>query len=173
MLDREAVSITPEEERRLIENRDRTIYVRTFEKDGVSYPIPDLLDTTRLIAVDRDTVGAQDISFGYSRFAPKKAMHKKHRHNDCEEIMYVLKGRGVGGCEDIDTMYFPGDVIFIPRGAEHYLYNPFDEPLEILFLYTKPSLKEAGYATESKGNSEIGEEIERSQKNGTNRFDEA
>ena len=165
------MSITAEQERILMENRRKTIYVRTFEEDGVSYPIPDLLDTTRLIAVDQDTVGATEISFGYSKFAPKKSMHGKHRHNDCEEVMYVLKGRGVGGCEDIDTIYMPGDVIFVPKGAEHYLYNPFDEPLEILFIYTKPSLKTAGYSLKSNGDCEVGDAIEKKQREGTNAFD--
>ncbi len=166
-------NISPEQEAELIANRDKTIYVRTFEKDGVSYPIPGLLDTTRLIAVDRDTVGANDISFGFSEFAPKKAMHGKHRHTDCEEIMYVLSGRGVGGCEDVDCIYLPGDVIFVPRGAEHYLYNPFDEPLRILFLYTKPSLKDAGYSVKELGDKELGDEIEKKQHDGTNAFDQA
>ena len=34
---------------------------------------------------------------------------------------------------------------FVPRGAVHWFSNPFDEPVEMLFAYTRPSLAEAGY----------------------------
>ncbi len=33
----------------------------------------------------------------------------------------------------------------MPRDAVHRAYNPFDQPCEVLFLYTRPSLQKAGY----------------------------
>ena len=37
-----------------------------------------------------------------------------------------------------------GDTIWVPKKAIHWLYNPFDDPFEMLCVYSKASLKEAG-----------------------------
>ena len=87
-------NITPDEEALYARNRELTPYVRTFEEDGISYPIPDLIGSSRLIAIDEDTVGAKEITFGYSEFAPGSSVHKPHIHPDCEEVMYIFKGQG-------------------------------------------------------------------------------
>lgn len=160
-----------EEERRLYEkNKLESPYFRTFERDGVSYPIPDLIGSTRLIAVDRDTVGARELTFGFSEFSPAAAVHKSHIHPDCEEIMYILEGRGIGGVDGVDAILGPGDVLFVPKGVEHWFCNPFSEPCKFLFLYSKGSLKEAGYALKSGSYEEIGGQVETLQKSGKNPF---
>ena len=100
-------------------------------------------------------------TWGYSRFEPKTALHKKHAHPDCEEIMYILSGRGVGGMDETEALFCAGDTIFVPQNVVHWFYNPFDEPVEMLWLYTKPSLREAGYSMESGGYQNVGGEIEK------------
>ena len=165
--------LNPETEKLYEENREKCPYIRTFEDDGVSYPIPDLIGSSRLIAVDEDTVGAKDITFGYSEFAPKSSIHKPHTHPECEEVMNILEGRGISGVNGVDFVCRKGDILFIPRGAEHYFYNPFEEPCGFIFIYTKGSLKKAGYAMASNGYNEIGGEVEALQKNGENTFDKA
>lgn len=154
------------------QNRKDTPYIRTFEEDAISYPIPDLIGSTRLIAVDKDTVGANEVTFGFSEFNPKSSVHKSHSHPDCEEIMYILEGCGITGVAGTEAILRKGDILFVPKGAEHYFYNPFEEPCKFLFLYTKGSLKDAGYALKSDSYREIGEEIEALQKSGNNKFDE-
>jgi quercetin dioxygenase-like cupin family protein len=37
-----------------------------------------------------------------------------------------------------------GDTLWVPRGATHWFYNPFEETCEFLFLYTRSNLKPAG-----------------------------
>jgi quercetin dioxygenase-like cupin family protein len=51
----------------------------------------------------------------------------------------------VAGVNDQEAVVAQGDTIWVPRGAVHWFSNPFDEPCEFLFLYTKSSLKKAGY----------------------------
>ena len=165
--------LTPEKEKIYEQNRKKSPYIRTFLEDGVSYPIPDLIGSSRLIAVDEDTVGAQEITFGYSKFAPESSVHKPHIHPESEEVMYILEGRGISGVDGVDFICKEGDILFIPKGAEHYFYNPFKEPCGFIFIYTKGSLKKAGYAVASKGYREIGGEVEALQKRGENAFDEA
>ncbi len=114
-------------------------------EDGRSEPIKDLDGASRLILIDKDTVGAEDITFGFSRFEPKTSVHKKHAHPDAEEIMYILSGRGITGIKDQEYEITSGETLWVPRGETHWFYNPFDEPCEFLFLYTRNSLSAAKY----------------------------
>lgn len=119
-------------------------YVLGLE-DGRNEPIKDLDNATRIVLVDKDTVGAEDITFAYCRFEAKTSIHKKHTHKDAEEIIYVLSGKGISGFNDTECEMKKGETMFIPRGAVHWFSNPFSEPVEILFTYTRPSLESAGY----------------------------
>jgi quercetin dioxygenase-like cupin family protein len=114
-------------------------------EDGIEEMITDLEGASRTILIDEQTVGAEDITFGHSKFEPHTSIHRKHVHNHAEEIMYMLKGRGISGVGDNETEMETGDTVWVPRGAVHWFYNPFDEPCEFLFIYTRKSLKEAGY----------------------------
>ncbi|MCE5335705.1 MAG: cupin domain-containing protein [Desulfobacteraceae bacterium] len=119
-------------------------YVLSVE-DGRDEPIKDLDNAKRVVLVDKDTVGAEDITFAYCRFDSGTSSHKKHVHKDAEEVIYILAGRGISGLVDKEVEMKRGDTMFVPRGAVHWFYNPFPEPVEMLFAYTRPSLKSAGY----------------------------
>lgn len=114
-------------------------------EDGIEEMISDLEGASRTILIDESTVGAEDITFGHSKFQPHTSIHKKHLHSEAEEIMYILKGRGISGVDDTETEISAGDTVWVPRGAVHWFYNPFDEPCEFIFIYTRKSLKDAGY----------------------------
>ncbi len=121
-------------------------------EDGRVDPIKDLMEdektfALRRILVDRDIGGAESVTFGWCEFAPKTSFHKKHIHPNAEEVFYVLSGKGIGGVGEgtEEREIVKGDTVWAPKGAVHWLYNPFDEPCEILFLYTMPSLETAGY----------------------------
>jgi mannose-6-phosphate isomerase-like protein (cupin superfamily) len=114
-------------------------------KDGRSEPIRDLDNASRIILIDREQTAAEDITFGFSRFEAHTALHKKHAHSEAEEIMYILSGRGRGGVNGEEFDLKAGDTLWVPRGAEHWFSNPYDAPCEFLFIYTRASLKEAGY----------------------------
>jgi len=114
-------------------------------EEGRNEPIKNLDNATRVVLVDKDTVGAEDITFAYCRFEAKTSSHKKHIHKDAEEIIYILSGKGISGINETEIEMKKGDTMFVPRGEVHWFYNPFDEPVEMLFAYTRPSLKSAGY----------------------------
>jgi quercetin dioxygenase-like cupin family protein len=113
--------------------------------DGRNEPIKDLDNAKRVVLVDKDTVGAEDITFAYCRFEAKTSSHKKHIHEDAEEVIHILSGRGISGLDETEAEMAQGDTMFVPRGEVHWFYNPFDEPVEMIFVYTRPSLKSAGY----------------------------
>jgi quercetin dioxygenase-like cupin family protein len=114
-------------------------------KDGRREPIKDLFNSERIVIVDKDAVGAEDVTFAYCRFEAKTSKHKKHKHPFAEEIIFILSGKGVSGLGDTETEMTAGQTMFIPRNAIHWFYNPFDEPVEMIFIYTRPSLESAGY----------------------------
>jgi quercetin dioxygenase-like cupin family protein len=97
------------------------------------------------VLVDQDTVGAKDITFAYCKFEAKTSYHKKHVHRHAEEVIYIVSGKGIGGVGDKEFEMVAGDTVWVPRGEVHWASNPFDEPLEMIFLYTRPALKSAGY----------------------------
>jgi len=115
------------------------------QTDGRNEPIKDLDNAKRIVLVDKDTVGAEDITFAYCKFEAKTSNHKKHVHTDAEEVIYILSGKGISGLNEGEVEMAQGDTMFVPRGAVHWFYNPFDEPVEMIFIYTRPSLKSAGY----------------------------
>ncbi len=154
--------LTAEELQKLMDNRKKCEYLKNVH-EGKEYPIPKLVGALRTILVDKDTMGAEDLTIGYAEFQPGD-YHEPHAHAACEEFMYVISGRIVGGVGNgEESIQKEGDVLFIPRGAKHWFYNPFDEPQTHLFVYTRPSLATAGYSLESEGFKEIGTKVENAQ----------
>jgi quercetin dioxygenase-like cupin family protein len=121
-------------------------------EDGRIEPIQDLMKSKgefalRRILVDQQMGGAKHLTFGYARFDPRTSYHKKHVHPNAEEVFYVIAGKGIGGVGEAaaEGEIVQGDTVWVPRGAVHWLFNPFDDPCEIVFVYTAPSLAAAGY----------------------------
>lgn len=114
-------------------------------EDGREEPIQDLENTKRIILVDRDTVGAREITFGYLKWEQKTSFHKRHVHKDAEEVIYIVSGKGRIGVDQEEFEVDKGDTVWIPRGVVHWAYNPFDEPSEMLLVYSRPTLRSAGY----------------------------
>lgn len=120
-------------------------YYLIKSESGRNEPIKDLNNAARVVLVDKDSVGAEDITFARCTFEAKTSTHKKHIHQHAEEVIYILSGKGISGIGGSEIVMSPGDTMFVPRGAVHWFYNPFDEPVQMIFIYTKSSLKSAGY----------------------------
>ncbi len=121
-------------------------------EDGRVEPIKDLMKSKkefalRRVLVDEQMGGAEHLTFGYARFEPQTSYHKKHIHPHAEEVFYILSGKGIGGVGDgtEELEIVAGDTVWVPQGAVHWLYNPFEEACEILFVYAASSLASAGY----------------------------
>lgn len=55
-----------------------------------------------------------------------------HRHDDEEEIYYILKGKGIVEDNGIKQEVYEGDIILTGGGASHSIENNSSEPLEVL-----------------------------------------
>ncbi len=74
-------------------------------------------------------------------------VHQKHRLDNCEELYYVISGRGVVGAGADRVEVRGGHVHYIPKGVERFMRNASPtEPLEVIGVYTGAgSLEEIGY----------------------------
>jgi mannose-6-phosphate isomerase-like protein (cupin superfamily) len=73
-------------------------------------------------------------------------VHHKHRLDNCEELYYVISGRGEVGAGADRAEIRSGHVHFIPKGVERFVRNTGSEPLEMIGVLTGAgSLDEAGY----------------------------
>ena len=55
-----------------------------------------------------------------------------HKHEDEEEIFYILAGRGIVDDDGATSEVSTGDAILTGNGAGHTICNENDEPLEVL-----------------------------------------
>jgi mannose-6-phosphate isomerase-like protein (cupin superfamily) len=71
----------------------------------------------------------------------------RHRHDRCEKVYYVVRGRGLAGAGNDRAEVRAGHVHLIPQGIEHFLCNASrSEPLEVIGVYTGAgSLAASGY----------------------------
>ena len=82
----------------------------------------------------------------WAKFMPG-AVHKKHRHDHCEELYYVVRGHGLAGAGPDHAEVRGGHVHYIPKGVEHFMHNlSRTEPLEVIGIYAGAgSVEETGY----------------------------
>ncbi len=60
-----------------------------------------------------------------------------HEHNDIEEIMVVLSGKGMVHDEDGEYEYSSGDVFIFPANTTHKIHNPTSDEHEMIFVRVK------------------------------------
>jgi len=84
---------------------------------------------------------AEKFSAGVVELAPGKG-HDRHNHPGCEEILYVLSGRGKqmveAGGERCEQVIGPGVLVHIPPDAHHSTINVGAGPLRLLAVYAPP-----------------------------------
>jgi mannose-6-phosphate isomerase-like protein (cupin superfamily) len=58
--------------------------------------------------------------------------YEPHKHEDHEEVYYIIKGKGRIKIGNEDTKFRDGDVIYIPEKKMHSITNEGDEMVEFL-----------------------------------------
>lgn len=81
-----------------------------------------------------------------ARFFPG-AVHAKHRHENCDEIYFIISGHGLAGAGPDRVEVHGGQFHFIPAGVEHWLHNlSATDPIEGIGIYVGAgSVKDTGY----------------------------
>ena len=104
--------------------------------------------------VTRQTVAAEDSVFGVTYFPPG-SRHEIHRHENAEEVEYLIQGQGVARVGEDDVAISVGEAVFVPRNEYHGFRNTSDtETAVMVWCYAgAASLDEAGYITEQQDHS--------------------
>jgi oxalate decarboxylase/phosphoglucose isomerase-like protein (cupin superfamily) len=105
--------------------------------------------------VTRHTVGSNNSVFGITYFAPG-SRHEIHRHENAEEVEYLVQGEGVARVGEDDVAMGVGDTVFVPRNDYHGFRNTSETETAVLVWYYAgaASLDEAGYITEEQDRGE-------------------
>lgn len=61
----------------------------------------------------------------------------EHLHNGTSEIIYILRGRGTGSVDGVETAMRPGMCQYCRSGHTHSLVNTGDETLEFFAVVAK------------------------------------
>ena len=84
---------------------------------------------------------AEKFSAGVVVLEPGKG-HDRHNHPGCEEILYVLAGKGLQVVEPegepLQREVGPGVLIHIPPDVYHSTVNTGDGPMRLLAIYAPP-----------------------------------
>lgn len=66
-----------------------------------------------------------------------------HRHEQGDELFYVVSGHGTVTLSAVTDSIGPGDVVFVPRDEVHAIQNPEGaDPLKVVFFMDSPELVE-------------------------------
>lgn len=93
-----------------------------------------LRDTYFLI--DPDSSPSQILKMGLTIVYPT-GRTTGHKHEDLEEVYFVLSGRGKMVVGDEEFPIQEGDAFHVPPGAFHVTYNPGIQPLKLLWVTGK------------------------------------
>jgi len=74
------------------------------------------------LLVRPESCGSKSIDYRISVYQPR-AYVAPHKHRIQEQVYHVLEGEGLMELEGKRTVVRKDDVIFIPPGTEHALYN--------------------------------------------------
>lgn len=90
------------------------------------------------LLVHPETVGSRHVDHRISRYQPK-AYVARHTHKFQEQVYHVLEGEGLMEIAGERRVVRKHDVIFIPPGIEHALYNTGLEALTFIVVTTPVS----------------------------------
>lgn len=83
-----------------------------------------------------DEIGnSKELSLARVSLPPGKATDT-HVHGNCEELVYVTRGRVECVSNGRSALLSPGEVAVVPRGAVHGLKNAGAEPVEVILSYS-------------------------------------
>lgn len=86
------------------------------------------------ILVSEKTVGAQNLAMGLNK-THQGGMVPDHKHDNEEEVMYFISGKGKFITEDGEFDLKPGICVYNPPGGMHRIVNTGDEDLEFIWIY--------------------------------------
>lgn len=111
--------------------------MKIIKKEGYSVKVESAHNgaSTRKLFVDNDEVkNVQGITVTWLKPGDKNDWHN---HADCNECMFIVKGKGVVADEDGEYEFKAGDFFIFPKGVYHSQHNTGRSVMEAVFIRTK------------------------------------
>ena len=97
-------------------------------------PAHDGAGSRKLFIKNDEVKNIQGITHGWLQAG---GIFEWHKHDECNEFMYVLKGSGIVRDEDGEYEFHEGDFFVFPIGEYHEQRNTGDITFEAVFIRTK------------------------------------
>jgi mannose-6-phosphate isomerase-like protein (cupin superfamily) len=92
---------------------------------------------TSKLLLSESSVGAKGFSMGQN-VTDVGSRIPEHAHEDVEEGMYLISGRGRLITDEGEQDLRPGMAIYMPPGVRHSIVNTGDEPMKLVWVYSPP-----------------------------------
>ena len=105
------------------------------------------------VLFDEKFGNTENINLGIAWYEPEKGTSGRHFH-DCEEVEFVICGRGIIEAGGKKYTLEPGVAIYEPAYIIHKVTNTGDEPLAILWAHpsSKPKVTNLDFIQKKKKN---------------------
>jgi quercetin dioxygenase-like cupin family protein len=101
-------------------------------------------DWGRLVWMVNGALGSSEtMTVGRCFINPGRA-NPRHHHPNCDEVLYVLRGRIEHSVDDARFVMAAGDIVSIPQGSRHNARNVGDEVAELLISFNTPDRQTEG-----------------------------
>lgn len=84
---------------------------------------------------NREITGTEGVTLGRTIIRPGER-NPRHRHNTCEEVLYVLRGRVRHSVGEESVVLESGDTLTIPAGVFHNAVNIGPEDADVIVAYS-------------------------------------
>ena len=112
-----------------------------FGEEGPLYEHEGLNETLRVL-FDQKTNDVKQISVWETTISPGVGLPLHTHPHPVEELLYVLRGKGIETVGDEQREVGPGTAIFIPPEVEHRIEITGDEMLVLLVVVSPPGIVE-------------------------------
>lgn len=82
-----------------------------------------------------ELTGTRGVTLGRTIIRPGER-NPRHRHNTCEELLHVLRGRLRHSVDEESVVLESGDTLTIPAGVFHNAMNIGDEDADVIVAYS-------------------------------------
>ncbi len=108
--------------------------IKKASKSVMLEPAHDGAGSRKLFVKEDEVKNIQGITHGWLK---PGGVFEWHKHEDCNEFMYVLKGNGIVKDEDGEYAFAEGDFFIFPQGVFHEQRNTGEVIFEAMFIRTK------------------------------------
>lgn len=106
-------------------------------REAEEFPAPPPSKKVSRILID-PVLGSTNAAIGVVTYPPGEK-GAPHAHEDCEEFMFILKGRAKVVREDGSFEFAePFDLIYAPPKVKHSIENAGEEDLVFVWIYSPP-----------------------------------